>query len=68
LQDSNPLKSAALKAALKRYEETLKRENSYEGVHLKDHQFKIELDEQQLNREKETKINKQLKFKQEIQE
>lgn len=68
VQDTNPLKSAALKEALKRYEENLKRENSFEGIHLKDHQYKIEFDEQQMNREKETKINKQNKFKQEIQE
>ena len=68
MQDSNPLKSAALKEALKRYEDNLQKENKHEGSHLNDHKHKIEHDENQLNLEKETKINKQKKFNQEIQE
>ena len=68
MQDTNPLKSAALKEALRRYEESLKKENGYEGVHLKDHQHKVEFDQEQLNIEKETKLRKQMKFKKEIQE
>jgi len=35
---------------------------------LKDHQHKVEYDEAQLTQEKETKVNKQMKFKQEITE
>ena len=66
MQDTNPLKSAALKEALKRYEDTLQKESKHEGSHLKDHKIKIEHDENQLNLEKETKINKQKKFNQEI--
>ena len=58
MQDNNPLKSAALKEALKRYENTLQRENKHEGSHLKDHKQKVDFDENQLNQEKETKINK----------
>jgi len=53
------LKSAALKEALQRYEDTLTKENKFEGHHLKDHNNKIEFDEAQLNQEKETKLNKQ---------
>jgi hypothetical protein len=68
MQDNNPLKSAALKEALRRYEESLKKENNFEGVHLKDHHNKIEFDENQLNLEKETKLSKQAKFKKEIEE
>jgi len=49
MQDSNPLKSAALKEALKRYEDNLKKENKHEGSHLKDHKHKVEYDENQLN-------------------
>lgn len=49
MQDSNPLKSAALKEALKRYEENLQKENKHEGSHLKDHKHKVEYDENQLN-------------------
>jgi hypothetical protein len=62
------LKSAALKEALSRYEDSLKKESKFEGHHLKDHQHKVEFDEAQLNQEKETKINKQMKFKEEITE
>lgn len=68
MQDTNPLKSAALKEALQRYENNLQKENKHEGGHLKDHKHKIDFDENQLNQEKETKINKQTKFRQEIQE
>lgn len=68
MQDTNPLKSAALKEALKRYEDNLKTDNKFEGGHLKDHKHKIDFDENQLTQEKETKINKQTKFRQEIQE
>ena len=68
MQDSNPLKSAALKEALSRYEDTLKKESKFDGHHLKDHQNKVEYDEAQMNMEKETKINKQNKFHQEITE
>lgn len=49
MQDNNPLKSAALKEALKRYEENLQKENKHEGSHLKDHKHKVEYDENQLN-------------------
>ena len=37
MQDSNPLKSAALKEALNRYEENLKKDSKKEGGFLKEH-------------------------------
>jgi|TARA_B110000305_G_C18897760_1_gene384900 hypothetical protein len=49
MQDNNPLKSAALKEALKRYEDNLQKENKHEGSHLNDHKHKIEYDENQMN-------------------
>ena len=49
VQDANPLKSAALKEALKRYEDNLKTDNKNEGHQLKDHKHKIDFDENQLN-------------------
>jgi hypothetical protein len=45
-QDTDPIKSAALKEALKRYEDNLKMENTSAGHHMKDHQHKIEFDEE----------------------
>lgn len=68
MQDSHPIKSAALKEALKRYEDNLKKESGHEGVHLNDHKYKIEFDQNQINQEKETKINKQKKFNEAIKE
>ena len=59
LQDNNPLKSAALKEALTRYEQSLKKNNEVLGAHLKDHQQRISFDNEEINREKEVKINKQ---------
>ena len=41
IQDSNPTKSAALKQALTRYEESLKKESKTAGHLLKDHEKKI---------------------------
>ena len=63
IQDSNPTKSAALKEALNRYEESLKKESKILGYHLKDHKKKIEQDESEIHREKEVKVNKQKQFK-----
>ncbi len=68
IQDHNPLKSAALKEALNRYEENLKKESKQLGYHLKDHHSKIEKDEAEISREKEEKTNKQKQFKQQIEE
>jgi hypothetical protein len=59
LQDSNPLKSAALKEALTRYEQSLKKNSDKLGAHLKDHHQRVSFDAEQINREKEAKINKQ---------
>ena len=41
VQDNNPTKSAAMKNALHRYEETLKGDNKVLGNHMKDHRNKI---------------------------
>jgi hypothetical protein len=64
LQDNNPLKSAALKEALNRYEQSLQKDNKALGNALKDHQQRISFDNEELNREKEVKINKQKQFRQ----
>jgi hypothetical protein len=64
LQDDNPLKSAALKEALTRYEKSLKKDNVALGTQLKDHHQRISFDNEELNREKEVKINKQKQFRQ----
>ena len=40
-QDTNPVKSAAMKNALQRYEDSLKNENKQLGNHMKEHRNKI---------------------------
>ena len=58
-QDNNPVKSAAMKNALQRYEETLKGENKVLGNHMQDHRNKIKFDDDEVMREKQMKSNKQ---------
>jgi len=52
-----------MKEALSRYEDSLRMDNVVNAVHLKDHNKKIELDADEICREKEMKFNKQRKFK-----
>ena len=40
-QDTNPIKSAAMKNALQRYEDSLKNENKQLGNHMQEHRNKI---------------------------
>ena len=40
-QDTNPVKSAAMKNALQRYEDSLKNENKQLGNHMQEHRNKI---------------------------
>lgn len=67
-QDSNPLKSAAHKEALDRYESKLKRESKLANHHLSDHQRRINFDVNEKEREVEEKVNKQKLFNEQIQE
>ena len=67
-QDSNPLKQAAMKEALSRYETSLKKDSQTLGAHLKDHQKKIEFDDSERNNEKEIKLRKQQQFKKTIED
>jgi hypothetical protein len=53
-----------LKEALTIYEQTLQKDNKALGNQLKDHQQRISFDNEELNREKEVKINKQKQFRQ----
>lgn len=67
-QDSNPMKSAAHKEALDRYESKLKRESKLANHHLSDHQRRINFDVNEKEREAEEKLNKQKLFSGQIQE
>lgn len=57
-QDSNPLKNAAHKEALERFEGKLKRENKLATHHLSDHNRRINFDNNEKEREIDEKINK----------
>jgi len=58
-QDNNPTKSAAMKNALQRYEDTLKGDNRVLGGHMQEHRNKIKFDDDEVQREKQMKSNKQ---------
>lgn len=58
-QDSNPLKVAAHKEALERFEGKLKKESQLAGHHLSDHQRRINFDQNEKDREVDEKVNKQ---------
>ena len=57
-QDSNPLKVAAHKEALSRFETMLKKESQLAGHHLTDHQRRINFDQNEKDREVDEKMNK----------
>lgn len=67
-QDNNPLKNAAHKEALDRFESKLKRESNLATHHLSDHQRRIHFDVNEKEREVEEKVNKQKLFNDQIQE
>lgn len=67
-QDSNPVKVAAHKEALERFEGKLKKESQLAGVYLTDHQRRINFDQNEKDREVDEKVNKQKLFKDQIQE
>jgi len=57
-QDSNPLKNAAHKEALDRFESKLRKESKLAGHHLSDHQRRINFDVNEKEREVDEKQNK----------
>jgi hypothetical protein len=67
MQDDHPFKSAAIKEALKRYEESLKKENEESGSYLKQLQTRIEKDQRDFDKEREDKAKKQRVFRESIQ-
>lgn len=67
-QDNNPLKSAAHKEALCRFESKLKKESKLANHHLTDHHRRINFDVNEKEREVEEKVNKQKLFSEQITE
>lgn len=57
-QDNNPVRVAAHKEALDRFESKLKKENQLAGHHLSDHKRRINFDQNEKDREVDEKFNK----------
>jgi hypothetical protein len=68
LQDDNPLKAAAFKDALSRYENDLKRKNDGHGVHMQQHKNVVERDINEKQREHDQKRLKQAEFRKNVTE
>lgn len=58
IQDSDPYKSAAIKEALKRYEENLKKETQESGQFMDELRQKIEKDQLEFDKEREKRVQK----------
>lgn len=68
LQDTNPLKAAAFKDALSRYEQDLKRKNDGHDAYMKYHNSIVERDANEKQREIDQKKIKQAEFRKNVTE